>query len=360
MANLSNFNRSQPNNFLNHNRLLRNNSNNLHSSANITQQQISQIQQQKIQEIKNLQNVKKIERMNNLDKNKIKECVIRPIKVKVDNTEINENWEKFVKLDPYNANQTKNNIVKELWDKRNNQPYKNIIKDEKHIEKFIKMTKPKSTSDKDIKLLEKEFIVHRVTNDDKKGVDEELNELTNKIVKHDKELCDIYSVSKEAEYKKKFEYNKQYRERIKFDPTNRDHDDLKNDSTYHLKKQQDKIDENINDKQKIIGTLRELNIFTDDEINQCFQNDSKKIDNETSISKNISTSYKTDEIPNPDSKVNTQNVQNIQTCKTAINKADYRTRMMMRPTHAKKSEQNTKDDLKNKYRTRQKSNKIIV
>ena len=215
MTNLTN----QSGNLLNQNRLLQNmfqnNGQNMSQQQILQFQQLQQIQKEKMQQVKDLQSIRKIEKINNLDKNKIKECVINPIKVKVDNSEINEKWEKFKKLDSYNADQKKNNIVKELWDKRNNQPYKNIIKDEKHIEKFIKMTKPKSSSKKDIELLEKEFIVHKVTNADKEGVDEELNELTNKIVKHDQELCNIYSVSKEAEYKKKFEYNKQYRERIK-------------------------------------------------------------------------------------------------------------------------------------------------
>ena len=70
------------------------------------------------------------------------------------------------------------------------------------------------------------MIVHKVTEEDKKGLDESFEKFENKIENHNNELKSMYSISKELEHKEKFEYNHKYKYRIKHNP--RDHIKMRN------------------------------------------------------------------------------------------------------------------------------------
>lgn len=178
-----------------------------------------------------------------LDENELRNAIICPIKVeKCDEREI------VIKYKDLKKNFTDKEL-KQLWDKRTNQAYKNIIKDEKFQNKEFKK--------------QEDLIVHRVTNLDKEGVEDELKEFQNKLEKQNGELKIQYSQSNELEHKKKFEYNNKYKYVSIYNP--KDHGNLRNDNIEYFKEQQEKQEK---DKKKIDDILQDLlnsNILTDDE-----------------------------------------------------------------------------------------------
>jgi len=217
------------------NALLRNNPtfrNNM-SYNNSQQQQKMQMmymanieKQRKIQEIRQLE---KLNRMaNNMDNNKLRELIIKPYKEeKKSNSDLMKKWKK---------EEVERNPTRErYWKKRTNLPYKNIIKDRKHIDKFIN---PKR------KITKKDLIVHRITNADKNRhlVEKKLNKLRNNLETHNKELKVIYSTSKKLSHKKKFEYYHKYKQRVQYNPS--EHNKLKKDKITHYKKEQKKMESN--------------------------------------------------------------------------------------------------------------------
>ncbi len=271
----------QDNALLQNNPIFQNNMN-YNNSEQIKQMQMMQMAQ--MQRIKELQKIKRIEKMNelenNLDKEKVRESIIRPLKInKKDNMDdiiknAKEKWGINIKKglnknkNPYQdiSNQITDqlqNKVKEFHKKRTNLPYKNIIKDEKHYKKFVENPLIGKINKTTKKKREKELIVHRVTDADKEGVDEEFDKLQGEIEKHDGELKVIYSSSKEAEHKKKFEYNHKYKYRIKYDPS--DHEKMKKDKISILKKEQHKMEKNKKKIDDVIQFLVDDGIF-DNEI----------------------------------------------------------------------------------------------
>lgn len=232
-------------------------------------------------------------KINELEKNKnrlrlnddeLKNAIIRPIKIeKCDTGEMNQ---KFENID--------RNFLNELqlyWSKRTNQPYKNILKNEKY--------------DRDFKTKD-DLIVHKVSKLDKLGVDEDYeNKMTN-IEKHNKELKVIYSQSKELENKKKFEYNNKYKFRVKYDPKN--HDELKEDKIEYYKKEQEKVEKDKKNIDNLIETLlnsdlltederkelKEMNLETDDEFNKTEQIQAKAKILEFEMNKKKNLEIKTD------------------------------------------------------------------
>lgn len=205
----------------------------------------SQQQIDVINELRDQQKIKQLEKLNELeqkiDKEKIKECVIKPIKIKFDNEIINQKWKELEK-----------NYEVELikyWKGRTNQPYKNILKNENY--------------NRDYKTQE-DLIVHRVTKKDKIGVDDEYNKFMNQLEQHNNELKMIYSVSKLAEHKKQFEYNHKYKYRVNYKPS--DHEELKQDRINYFKKEQKKMEANKEKLDNIIETLINEGIFSEEEI----------------------------------------------------------------------------------------------
>lgn len=240
--------------------------------------QMQMLQMAHMQKLKEIQQIKHMEKMNeienNWDKDKIRESVINPLKIeKKNNSEeliknIKDRWGiDVIKKRSYRKNNEYDDITKqfkdkvgtqrqELWNKRTNVPYKHIIKDEKYYKKFV--------SDPRKKRKEKELLVHKVTNKDKEGVEEDFDKFNQNIEKHDNELKIIYSTSKEVEHKKKFEYNHKSKYRVKYDPT--DHSKMKKDKIDILKKEQKKQEKdkkNIND---IYHQLANDGIFSNEEL----------------------------------------------------------------------------------------------
>lgn len=119
---------------LNNNQLFANNINQLNSQQI---QQIQMMQMANMQRVKEMQKTKQIERMNelenNIDKEKIKESVIKPIKIEMTKQERDKienqlrNMETQYKID---KNTNTNKELMNLWKQRTNQPYKNIIKND--------------------------------------------------------------------------------------------------------------------------------------------------------------------------------------------------------------------------------------
>lgn len=215
-----------------------------------------QVMQQKIRE---MQQIKQIEKINELeitmDKEKIKESVIRPIQVKRDKDskqKLERDWReaesKYLDKNKKEFGQE----IKEYWKKRTNEPYKNILKNENYKKDY-----------KDAK----ELIVHRVTKEDHDGkkAEENFESYANNREKHNNELKVIYSTSKQNEHKKEFDYKHVYKYRIPHD--SKDHEKLKQDKIRYYKEQQKNEEagkEQLNSLQKLI----EDGIFDKSEIGE--------------------------------------------------------------------------------------------
>jgi hypothetical protein len=180
----------------------------------------------------------------NLDKDELRNAIIRPIKIeKADKQEV------IIKYRDLENNVSSKRELDELWKKRTNQAYKNIIKDEKYQKKDYKK--------------KEDLIVHKVTDADKLGVDNELKDFQGKIEVQNGELKIQYSASKETEHKKKFEYNNKYKYAAKYDP--KAHDDLKDDNVEYFKKEQEKNEKDKKKVDDIIQSLLNSNILSEEE-----------------------------------------------------------------------------------------------
>ncbi len=221
--------------------------NNLLNHAYANNQQMAMMNNlRRAQQSKWAEKINNIERnkMNlKIDNNELKNIIIRPIKIeKVDKRELMAKYSEAEK----SVNKPE---LENLWKKRNNAPYKNIIKDEKYIKKDFK------TKD--------DLIVHRVSRLDKLGVDKEVQKFESNIEKHNNELKIQYSQNNQTEHKKKFEYNNVYKYNNKYNP--KDHESLKDDNIDYLKKEQQKLE---SDKKKIDDVIESLvvsNILTEEE-----------------------------------------------------------------------------------------------
>lgn len=219
------------------NNLLRNNpvfNNNIRYNQNQTQQ-MKQMQManmiKHMQKVKMQQEMKKQEKLKNL--NKIDTKLITKTIIKPEENNITDKDKEEIELyynqleDKYknDANYKKN--IKKYWDKRTNTPYKNILVKEDYTKNF---------KDK------KDLIVYKVTDEDKdeEKLEFEYKDLEKNVENHDNELKIIYSTSKEAQYKKKFEYNNVYKFRIKYDP--KDHQEKKQDKIEYYKKEQKRLE----------------------------------------------------------------------------------------------------------------------
>jgi uncharacterized protein YjiS (DUF1127 family) len=220
---LSNYKNYQRNNVpFQNNQLLRNhpNFNNVNNTNNNMHQQMQNLKQ--LQEMKRMQKLNDIDRL--YDKAIIHKSVIKPIEIiKPDKNTITQEYNRLM--------QNLESELNESWKKRNNQPYKNILKKENYSRDFKH---------------KKDLIVHTVTDADKIGLMNEFEELVQILEKHNSELKSVYSLDKKIEYKKKFEYNNRDKFRIKYDP--KDYDGLKKDQIEYYKTEQQKLEK---DKKKL-------------------------------------------------------------------------------------------------------------
>lgn len=241
-------------------------------------QYMQQMQAAKMQRIKEAQQMKQLERFNEIDKTytpeQIKKSVINPLKLDKKtsaNDLINTLKDRYdldiVKKKNF-GNQHKEvikqfkdgllNQKKTLWTKRTNTPYKNIIKDSKFVNKFTKNPTKK--------IKKTELMVHKVTEADKEGVEEDFEELKVKNTTHDGELKVEYSTTKETEFKKAFEYNHRSKFRIKYDPSdNADHSSLKKNKLEALKKEQKKATKSERSYDSILQAVNKMNIYDDED-----------------------------------------------------------------------------------------------
>ena len=232
-----------------HNKLLNNTQsgvrrpqNNLlqHQSTN----QLSHIQAQQMHQIK-----QQAQNQTQVDKDKIKEILIKPIRLEKGNKLMTD---KMFKDEEDNRKPKLN----DYWKNRTNTPYKGILK---NVNQNAKITD------------EKDLIVHRVTKDDKdaKEIENKFNDINEKIQTHNGELKVIYSTSKEREHKKKFDYTHIYQYRKQDidndDDKANDHENLRQDRFNYYKEQQKKQERNKK-KTDVLDKLMDDGIFNADEL----------------------------------------------------------------------------------------------
>jgi len=201
---------------------------------------------------KKMQQSKILSRMNELDKNRdrlqldkdeLRNAIIKPIRV-----EKSDKQEALIKMRDLERTFTKPEM-EQMWSKRTNQDYKNIIKDEKYKKKDYKK--------------KEDLIIHKVTDLDKVGVKKEFEDFQGKLETQNGELKIQYSQSKELEHKKKFEYNNKYKYAVKFNP--KAHGDMKDENIEYFKKEQEKVEKDKKKIDDIIQTLMSSNLLTDEE-----------------------------------------------------------------------------------------------
>ena len=230
------YNMNQNNNNTNRNPLI--NQNHGYTQQQINYMNTKQMQMnQHMQKIKQLQYQKKMEILKNIDRideDKIKESVIKPTKIEVSQNERGDIENEYnVRDNVYKTVNTYNNHMKIFWNKRTNEPYKNILKDEDYSKEIKK---------------EDDLIVHKVTTVDKDQeiLETELKDKLSVMEKHNDELKVIYSTSNELEHKKKFEYNHTYKYKTKFKTSNSE--SVRNDSIAFFKDEQKRLEK---DKKKM-------------------------------------------------------------------------------------------------------------
>jgi len=252
------------NNNYQNNQLLSNNPNFINNT--MFQQKINMVKMEHLSQNKNIN-------LNNIDKNKLTEYVICPIKInKCDKNEINNNLKNLEK--GYSKN---NNELVKLWNNRTNIPYKGIIKNDDYKKKI------KSTND---------LIVHKVTNEDKIGLLKQYKELELVLKNHNNQLSIIYNKSKELDHKKKFKYNNSYKFRLKHDPQNFNKiKELHKNEQNKIEKEQTKID-------NLISSLIDNDILNNDEKKNIMEDINKYQENINNFNNKIKEELDIDEKTN--------------------------------------------------------------
>ena len=154
------------------------------------------------------------------------------------------------KIGIVNVNELKNkynNDIDNYWKSRTNEPYKNIIKDQDYKKKITE------TSD---------LIVHKVTPQDKIGVDRDFLKLQNEIDKQDNDIKNIYSVTKKQEHLNSFEYNHKY----KFRPCviSNSSEELKTNGIEYYNMEQKNIENEKKRANELLQSINFLNNVGDD------------------------------------------------------------------------------------------------
>lgn len=141
--------------------------------------------------------------------------------------------------------------LKEYWKKRTNQPYKNILYDQEY--------KP---------VTKEEDLIISNTKNIQKISDHQIQEYKDSVEKHNNELNNIYAPNKEQEHWKQFQYNLKHKYRIT-GPVSADQTTLKNNRIMYYKKEQEKLDQMKEDKEKLFSNLLQNGIFNADEFKEC-------------------------------------------------------------------------------------------
>lgn len=152
----------------------------------------------------------------------------------------------FIEID----SRYKENLTK-YWEKRTNQPYKNILYDQDY-NKCIRD--------------EQDLIVYKYSEADKVKA-EQVDKYKENLERHNNELKIIYSTSKEAEHLKQFEYNHKYKYRITGQVT-ADQQELKKNRILYYKKEQQKMEREKENKEKLLESILQDGIFNEDELKE--------------------------------------------------------------------------------------------
>jgi hypothetical protein len=139
-------------------------------------------------------------------------------------------------------------ILKEWWNSRTNDPYKNILKN-------LKDTNKKKYKNKE------DFIVHKVSNVDKSEVmlEKEYEDLMALLEMHNNNLKVIYSASEKNKHKQEFRYINKYKYRLKYDPKN--FEELKD----YYKSEEKKLQKNNKQLDDLIDSLIDEDILDDEQ-----------------------------------------------------------------------------------------------
>jgi hypothetical protein len=231
----------------------------------------TRMQMQKLDKIKNAKSINEM----GIDKKQLFEQIINPIMInKTSKNELTQDLNKITQLYPTittpannsksNSNQnvqnTQNAYLNELWTKRTNQPYKNIIKKdlfEKNYKKYYndKIFNTNITN-------KAELTVHKVTNidADKVALESELSLLESVLDSHNTELQSTYTETQKTKHKKEFEYTQKYRYRLQYNPANSE--ELKD----YYKKEQKKINSSNKVLDELIDKLIDKDELTEEQI----------------------------------------------------------------------------------------------
>jgi len=181
-------------------------------------------------------NMKKIQKFNKIDqtfdKDNLKQLIIKPVKIE----KPNQNIASIVSIREAESKKELDECIK----KRTNQPYKGIIKNFNYNKEFKKQD---------------DLIVHKVTDKDKLGFNDEIDKYNSTIRTQNSEINDAYSKDKKNEHKKQFEYQHKYKYRNKLENTTDTDADLRVDRIEFYKKEQQKLEDS---KKKIDDILSNL------------------------------------------------------------------------------------------------------
>jgi hypothetical protein len=347
------------------NPLLRNNPR-FQNSINYNSQQMQQMQNmqkaqmmnmyQQMMKLKQLQQMKQLEKINDIDKliseDRIKESVIKPIKIERDNQKDFE--DKANKLvSEFDAKR------QEHWSTRTNQPYKVILTKgqlddtgQKYIKSFNK---------------KEDLIVHKYTKKDTVETMDNFKALVDILNKHNNELKIMYSASEEAKNLEKFEYNNKYKFRIKYDPA--DFETLKKDQISYYKKEQFKLEKDKKRVDDIIDSLMSTGIFSNDEIKQLEEEEKEgdKVDVANDMEKQLRDELGDDydnvvkqaeaELKAEQKEVTPEPETNEDSCSDDSSDKKTRKRVTIKSRPKKTSDNidtNINDDVRDKYKQRQK------
>ena len=189
-----------------------------------------------------MRRLQKAKIMNNvkITNEELTNYVIGPMKIeKATQQELNNDHDNIEKCYIISAKKVKknkkteydvNNYLKELWDKRTNQPYKRIM----HKENWEKNIDN-----------EEDLIVHKVTkvDKDKRKLDKTYKKLLKLKKEDNKQIAEIYSADNEIQHMRDFQYSHVYKYRLKHKAKN--HEDMQKiykDEQKKLNKQRNEID----------------------------------------------------------------------------------------------------------------------
>lgn len=172
----------------------------------------------------------------------IRQSVINPLVVEKENRKVfNERYKKI-------QEDTTEKSTDELRKFRNNLPYKAVLAH------FLKEEDYKKIKEKEDLLIHKTTKLEKLADLDK--LEKEYKEFNDLLEKHKGELKMIYSLSDEESYKKKFEYNRYSKQKIKYDP--QDHNEAKQEKMEILKKEQEELETNTKMLDDILSSMTNL------------------------------------------------------------------------------------------------------